>query len=76
MLILFPEANNMFRVNNKSNNSLNMFKVYNKNTRTMSFNFAMVPLLLTLNIFDRQIQYIQYIENFEQVQRGILYSET
>ena len=76
MLILFPEANNMFRVNNKSNNSLNMFKVYNKNTRTTSFNFAMVPLLLTLNIFERQIQYIQYIENFEQVQRGILYSET
>ena len=42
----------------------------------MSFNFALLPLLLTLNIYDIQIHYIQYIENFEQVQRGILCSET
>ena len=50
MLTVFPEGNDMFRVNNKNTNLLNMFKTYIKNTRITSLEFLMMLLLLTSNI--------------------------
>ena len=50
---MFLENIYLFKVNNRNTRKIrNMFKVENKDSRTMPFDVALLSLLLTLNILN------------------------